>query len=358
MQSVSLRAVVALLLFASGVALVHRACAEELAGESAGNLTLENDLFFQTDRYYTNGVQLERKTRYQPDPTNTGAFLGAMCRHFGCEDQPLLIRRHKLGQLMYTPENLRVHEPQPNDRPWAGLLYYTQDNDFLSADGNTLTTISGQVGIIGPHSYAAQTQKWIHRTFSGVTPRGWDNQIGGELGVMAMLERRMALPQFTHAPKDDVQFRATGHWRVAIGNIMTFVGAGLTFTVGKDLPPVEARGPGIDTKMLNPAASAEPSRSCLFDWLECSASATLELRAMARNVFLDGPMFRSGPSVDSRPLVADASVSARLDFPRSRSTFSGPWFVQFRATRRSPEFRSTKSVPSQSFGALTVGTEF
>ena len=78
---------------------------------------------------------------------------------------------------------------------------------------------------------------------------------------------------------------------------------------------------------------------------------------MAHNVFLDGPMFRNGPSVDRRVLVADASVFARLDFPKTRR-FCGPWFVHFRATRRSPEFRSTKAVHSQSFGALTVGTEF
>lgn len=341
-----------------------RAAEAEVVGH-AGNLTFENDLFFGSDRYYTNGVQVEVKRLWKNSPAFAGESLRAACLFLGCQDQTLVISRYKIGQLMYTPERISVYEPQPEDRPWAGMLYFTHDDNLLNNDGTVLTSVSWQLGVVGPNSYAAQTQKWIHKEFSGAPPRGWDNQIGGELGLMAMVERRTALSALSYAPSQGTQARMAGHWRIAVGNIMTYVGLGLTMTVGKNLPPVSERGPGIDDKMIHsitgidePSAATPPSTSCLVEWLRCTVSASVEARLMARNIFLDGPMFRDGPSVNSRPLVADATVTARLDFPKTRSAYAGPWFVQFRATRRSAEFRSTRLAHSQSFGALTIGTEF
>jgi len=334
------------------------ACAQASKERTWGwNFTFENDLFFGTDRYYTDGVQLEFKRRSDPDDLAAGPVLSALCRLVGCVDQPLLVSRYKLGQLMYTPERLSIPEPQPDDRPWVGMLYFTGDFSFLSDDELALTTITGQIGIVGPHSYADKTQMWIHDTFTGVPPLGWHNQIGDELGVMGILERRLAMPALSYAPRDGVQLRSVGHWRVAVGNVMTFVGAGATFALGKDLAPVGIRGPGIDTKMLPPRAVSSDT-TCLVNWLQCTLAADVEVRWMLRSIFLDGPMFRDGPSVDRRHLVADVSAAVRLDFPRTRTTWMGPWFVQFKATKRTPEFRSSKPVHSQSFGALTFGTEF
>ena len=101
--------------------------------ESAWNVTFENDLFFGTDRYYTDGVQWETKQRWEPHQ-KPGPLLAAACKWLGCEHQALLLTRHKIGQLMYTPEDLSNHEPQFDDRPWAGMLYYTQDNDFRQSN--------------------------------------------------------------------------------------------------------------------------------------------------------------------------------------------------------------------------------
>jgi len=336
-------------------------------GEFAGNFTFENDLFFNTDRYYTDGVQFEVKRRWTDPAEDPGALLTSACKYLGCEGQTPDVSHYKIGQLMYTPQRLWIREPQPADRPWAGMLYYAQDASFLNHDGSVLTTISGQIGITGPYSYAAQTQKWIHRTFSGTTPRGWSNQIGGEIGLMATVERRSSVGAFSYNPHSGgAQVRATSHWRIAVGNIMTYAGAGLTFVVGKNLSLVAERGPGLDTKDNRLKVQIENkldsittrSRSCLVEWLECSASASIEARLMARNIFLDGTLFRDGPSVESRLLVADASLTGRLDFPLTRSSMTGPWFAQFRVTRRTPEFKSTTPVHSQSFGALTIGTEF
>ena len=80
---------------------------------------------------------------------------------------------------------------------------------------------------------------------------------------------------------------------------------------------------------------------------------------MIHNAFVDGALFRSGPSADKRPLVADMLFGIKLELPRTRTSSTGPLFLQFTATQRTPEFRSPAyRVPSQRFGALTVGAEF
>lgn len=335
---------------------------------TAGSFTFENDLFFQTDRYYTDGVQLTIKRRDVNYSGRLADWANAVCNAFGCPSERAELVRHKFGQLMYTPVRIAVAEPQPFDRPWAGMLHYTREHEYVSDKRDSRTTISGTIGVIGPGSGAKQTQKWIHRTFSGDPPGGWDNQIGGELGLMALVERRRGVHWLSTSNAEGVQFKSTGSVRAAVGNIMTFVGVGATLTVGKDLDSAIERN-DISFKGKQPALKIQStdsgqmqtaaSRTCVFNWLECSAYVSAEVRWMIRNVFLDGAMFRSGPSVDSKPLVADATFGVRLDFPRTRTEYTGPWYVGFAATRRSPEFSSRRgSASAQSFGALTVGTEF
>ncbi len=365
-----------LLLGLAGASLPCRAAdskskpeAGERTFDMAGSVTFENDLFFGTDRYYTDGVQLLIKQRAIDESSVPVAFVKTLCRAVRCESDRIEFVRHKVGQLMYTPSRIAVAESQPFDRPWAGMLYYTREYELLSPSRETRTTLSGTVGIIGPGSLAEQTQKWIHRTFTGATPLGWDNQLGGELGLMALVEQRRAVPALSTSNAEGVQLKTTGSVRGAVGNIMTFVGIGGTIGVGKDLDPAAERTDGISTKVLKPPGfvtqsvdkTRQPpaSRACLFSWLECSAYASVELRWMIRNVFLDGTLFRSGPSVEKKPLVADITLGVRLDFPQTRNEHSGSWYVSFAATRRSPQFYGRRgSVNPQSFGALTVGTEF
>lgn len=332
--------------------------------ESAANFTLENDSFFHTDHFYTNGAQIEVKQRTDARFELTKDTLAALCRSIGCVDDALLSTRFRLGQLMYTPTKIGIAQPQPEDRPWAGLLYYAHDYLFRSADERTLTTVTGLFGVTGPASLSDQTQHVVHRLGHFTTPQGWSNQIGPELGLLASVEKKRA---WSDAPllgtESGAQVRGNWYWRLAAGNVQTYAALGATLVAGKRLPIVGPREAGsiVDKVMkLEPAPAASPAdTSCLVGWLQCSAFFTLEGRAMAYNVFLQGRMFGDDPHVTPQPFVYDAMLGVRLDFPNSSSSLTGPWFVQFKATRRSPEFRSTVAhVPSQSFGALTIGTEF
>jgi hypothetical protein len=356
---------------------------DESQAQSAQNITVENDVFFGADRYYTNGIQFERRYRWangQPRQAEN-SLLQKACVLFGCEGYPLYSRSHRGGQLMYTPTDITIGAPQPDDRPWAGLLYYAQDHTLMAPSADSLTKFTVQVGAMGSASLAEQSQKAIHKLINSDAPQGWANQARSELGVLLGVERKFALESLSGGTVDGWQWRSASSWRLAGGNIMTLAGAKLEITFGKGLPKlVEAPG-DIPDKMVPPARQIaavqtnagqglgnplyeQPSkastidRSCLFSWMECQASVALEARLMAYNAFLDGPLFRDGPKVDSRPLVADASVAIQLRFPRTATRSSGPVFVQFKATRRSPEFRSSSSVKGQTFGALTIGCDF
>lgn len=312
-------------------------------------LTFENDQFFHTDRYYTNGIQLSDRAAGGARP----GWLKLLCGRLGGADHALVFTQQNLGQLMYTPTDIDVAAPQPWDHPWGGLLYYQREYWLAAPDRQSLTGVTWQLGVTGRLSLAEQSQKLVHRIIGRPEPQGWDNQIGGTLAGTGTLERRHAMPALRADWANGVQLRTAAYWRVALGTVQTYAGAGLLAVLGKELPDVPAGPVGILTKL---APGLAPR--CFASWLRCTAFLGLEARAMAYNVFLDGRLHGDDPTVDRRVLVGDAVLGLRLDFPRSATRTHGPWFVQFKATRRSPEFRSSRPVASQSVGALSLGTDF
>ena len=114
--------------------------------------------------------------------------------------------------------------------------------------------------------------------------------------------------------------------------------------------------PGIGTRLSRDAAGI--NTICWWHWLQCTAYASVEVRAIAYNLFLDGRAFRDDPHIKRRPWVADVVTGMRFDFPRTRSSRHGPWFAQFQITRRSREFSSPVRAQLHTVGAWTVGREF
>ena len=326
--------------------------------DSVRFFTYENDSFFHTDRYYTNGVQFSVKHGSDLRGAFARGWTDPLCRWLGCADALLLTSQTNVGQLMYTPANISVSAPQPLDRPWAGMLYYEQSYAFLSPDQRTLTTLSAEAGVTGPLSLAEPTQKTLHHLFHRPTPEGWDNQIGGSLGLMVSAERRHALDVLSADLGHDVRLNTAAYWRVAAGNIMSYAAGGIAVVVGKDLPLVSPPPPGIGNKLAREAVPPALLTSCIASWLQCTAFGSIEGRLVGYNVFIDGRLFHDDSVVQRRTFVHDAVLGMRFDFPHTRTAGHGPWFIQVKATRRSPEIKSWLPIPRQRVLALTLGTEF
>jgi lipid A 3-O-deacylase len=349
----------------AGMAAVLASCSGNVAGEETPSaqervhfVTYENDSPYRTDRFYTNGIQFSSKFQADRRGPFARSLTNSLCRWLECDDATLLTSQINVGQLMYTPRIITRRAPQPLDRPWAGLLYYEQAWAFLSPDHRSLTTLSGQLGVTGRLSLAEQAQKLVHRALDRPRPEGWDNQVGGSLGVMASAERRTAREHLSANLGGDVHLNTATYWRLTAGNIQTYAAAGVSVVIGKDLPAVSPPPPGIGNQLRVDTDKRPGSTSCLAPWLQCTAFGSVEARLVAYNVFLDGRLLRDDPSVKKRNFVSDLVIGTRFDFPGTRTANHGPWFLQLKMTRRSPEFRSSIPVPRHRVAALTIGTEF
>lgn len=328
--------------------------------ETVHFFTYENDSRFFTDRFYTSGVQLSTKHSTDTRGNFVRGVTETLCGVTGCDAGKVFTSQANVGQLMYTPREITRAEAQPLDRPWAGLLYYEQAYAFLSPDQRTLTTFTGQIGVTGRAALAEPAQKIFHRLLDRPRPEGWDNQIGGSLGLMLSAEKRTARESLSFDLPRNVRFNTATYWRLAAGNHQTYAALGVAVVVGKDLPVLSPPPPGIGNKVAGPGQRRAPAfTSCLVRWVQCTTFGSVEARAVAYNVFLDGRPFRDDdPQVKRRPFIYDVVFGTRFDFPATRSRNHGPWFAQLKVTRRSPEFRSALGVPSHKVSALTIGTEF
>lgn len=329
-----------------------------LPQKTAHFLTWENDSKFFTDRFYTSGVQLSSKHALDKRGPFARDLTFTLCHWFNCDASNILSTQRNVGQLIFTPRDITQADPAPLDRPWAGFLYYEKIWSFRSSDQQTLTIITGQIGATGPLSLAEPAQTTIHRLLGRPRPMGWHNQIGASLGLNLSVEKRVAQPALSFDLPRGVRFNSASYWRLAAGTVQTYAAAGVAVVIGKNLPPVSPPPPGIGNAVLPTMTGPLRSASCLFAWLQCTAFASAEARLMAYNLFLDGRPWRDDPHVDKRAMVVDLVLGNRFDLPRTRSASRGPWFVQTKVTRRSPDFHSPLGVPAHLVYALTAGTEF
>jgi len=128
------------------------------------SLTTDNDayLFKRKDRYYTNGLffRLDKIT-------------GKHARR---------ISSWELGQMMYTPENLKIFNVADIDRAFCGYLYlqYSQAS-FHRPDEFFQWSITG--GVVGKASLAEQFQDFLHHLAGLYTLSGWKYQVTNEVNL-------------------------------------------------------------------------------------------------------------------------------------------------------------------------------
>ena len=93
-----------------------------------------------------------------------------------------------VGQNMYTPRDISLADPPPDDRPYAGWLYATIGLGVESAGQTDFFALT--VGVVGPASLAEQSQKAIHEITGSPHPQGWDTQLKNEPGIELAYQRR------------------------------------------------------------------------------------------------------------------------------------------------------------------------
>lgn len=140
----------------------------------------ENDSWFTPlpdqdppDENYTNGIFLESKYRLMDSSSDSGAgdpFAG-----------------YAFGNLMFTPVDTKATQVVADQRPYAGVLFYSLFREefdvykffaWFPYERREIT-----VSILGKYALSEWLQQGIHVFSDRDISRGWDNQIGTDVGL-------------------------------------------------------------------------------------------------------------------------------------------------------------------------------
>lgn len=134
-----------------------------------------NDFFTGTDRYFTQGIELD----YKADSLK--AYL---------PKTPLFIKPTKIVKTNYslgldyfgfTPKDPYPVTVQLNDRPFANVFIINATTESYLKKNKIKVMAALKLGLIGPLSGGEFVHKTIHKATGNRFPRGWDNQIKNDL---------------------------------------------------------------------------------------------------------------------------------------------------------------------------------
>lgn len=264
------------------------------------SLYFENDIFAGTDRCFTGGFKLgwmsKNLKNYRENPR--------------LKWLPFINRpgyKHSisisLAQSIYTPDDIERSDLIREDRPYAGILYFAIGIHSIS--NQRMDTLEINLGIIGPHSYAEQTQKIIHGFYKGTRPNGWHNQLKDEFALGAIYERKWKL--FQSQSKNSFGFDFIPHLGGGLGNVYTYASAGMQIRFGWNLPGDFGSTlirPGGDCNM-NFRRSGRSGFHVFFG---------VDGKAILRNIFLDGNTFQNSHRVEKKPFTVDALLGIGIRF--------------------------------------------
>jgi lipid A 3-O-deacylase len=133
----------------------------------------DNDFFTATDRYYTQGIQLE---------IVAPAFKNAFYRKIFINPFPgKRISGLAVQHNAYTPTSITTDFILYGDRPYAATLMLQGFNMNIDSVKRRRFTTSLSIGVIGPHASGKWMQESIHRALDNVQPRGWNYQLKNDL---------------------------------------------------------------------------------------------------------------------------------------------------------------------------------
>lgn len=333
------RAPLALMLLALAP-LAHAGCGGTLV------LRSDNDVYGQAgqDENYSAGARIQYVS-----PTLGGdasACLGPATRaldratgwlRFGADGQRNLV--FGVHHAIYTPVDGQRADLVADDRPYAGVLLF--DLAQQVRDGDRLATTSLALGLVGPSAQGEMAQDVIHHLFGRPRFRGWDNQLPDE--ALLQVEHTRLWRSGPMAAPRGLEWDRVAYAGGTLGSPLTRAFGGIEWRLGRNLPddfgsnPMRPSGDGT--------APGAHRAGTGWDW---HFFASVEARAIARDVTLDGTLGGDSHSVDRRPLVGELGLGVVLSH--------GPWRFAGGHYRRSREFDGQLRRPV--YGSITVARQF
>ncbi|UCE40673.1 MAG: lipid A deacylase LpxR family protein [Candidatus Aminicenantes bacterium] len=290
------------------------------------SLHLENDFFAGTDRYYTNGMKF------------TWITSGSTSRR-----SDSLSRRAvsvSIGQNIYTPYDINLEDLIEDDRPYAGISYFTLA--LHKKEDRTMNTWEFLLGIVGPSSLAEELQSFVHGLLQNSEPKGWQHQLKDEIVFGIIFDRKWRIFRSQEEQKFGYDF--VGHAGGSFGTMITAVATGWQFRFGLNLPR------DFGTFLIRPGGESGALFNDLsFQQKDAQRSGVhgfvyLVGHGVIRNIFLDGNTYSDSHRVDKYPFVSDIAIGFVISLKRFK--------ISYAYVYRTKQFK-TQDKP-QIFGAINI----
>jgi hypothetical protein len=293
---------------------------------------IENDKFFAgTDQHYTQGLRatwLSNDLSDFDDPEHypVATYVAKRLRPL-IESQfsgvSALRRGVSFGQNIYTPADTTTAAFQPDDRPYAGWLYLgwtfhiLRDGDATHPARTSVFEVT--TGLVGPWGLGELAQNGWHDVIRVPHAAGWKHQLRNEPGLNLVWERKLRYStddtRDTHGPaRRGIAADFIPHYGLSIGNVSTYANFGGEVRAGWRLSR------DFGTPVIRPSADTAIERD--LDSPGVHVFASIDARLVARDLFLDGNTFRSGPGIPKRPLVADWQAGIVVNFHQFKLAYS------------------------------------
>ncbi len=326
------------------------------------NLQVENDMFGGSDRHYTHGQRLafvsdtegpcvrENTAKIEGLFLSAGTWIEQKVEPFIKNVNPAFEGFNtkisiSAGLNIFTPEDIAAQNLIEDDRPYAGWLYlgfgFISDSKIKNVKWNFLRSLFPQkatldnfevnIGIVGPWSFADETQTEWHGLFGLQKPNGWNRQLKNEPGQVLSYERKWRL-----IPKSNsiLEYDVTPNLGASLGNVYTNLVTGATLRIGKNLltdyGPPRIR-PGLQGSDFFQAPKG-------FSWY---LFAGAEGRVVGRNIFLDGNTFADSHDVEKENLVGDLQTGIVFSYNNLRFGYTNIFRTkEFEKQREEDDFGS------------------
>jgi len=317
----------------------HAESSADAANRTNAYMRLDNDVFAGTDQGYSNGTEFgfvsSTVSDFQDERLSAATrWLNrrlAWLQPQGYAHNNVVLT---LGQGIYTPSDSRLEDPDPNDRPYAGVL--VAGVTYNGRDGDSMRSTTLNVGVVGPSAFAEETQSLVHDVLGGRRFAGWDHQLRDEPVFRLMQQRMHKRTWIGPAVMSDVIL----HYGGSIGNLTTFVNVGAEMRFGSWFPDNFGSAPSLPV-----AENTSPSIGPVYsERVHIHGFMALDVRYVIRDITLDGNTFKDSASVDRKDVVADLGIGIAAHW--------GNWKIAFARYLRTREFRGQDA--NAKLGSITI----
>ncbi len=332
--------------FAQGV------CQNRPSQDRSLSFILDNDLFANTDKDYTNGARVSFITnkRVSPNFKDVAAWLESVQSRvpdsitgFDKEKKPEYRIGYSVTQLMFTPNDFESSSQPPGEHPYVGWLAIGYS--LHAKTEKAINSLEISLGLTGRNAFAEATQDFIHDLRNIEKFNGWDSQMPSEATLNLFFTQKRRL---TGNKSKDVLFDidSFGEWELAVGNFKSSVDLGLVMRAGFHLPVYFS-----DPRIGPTSYSHEIFYDKKTDTKPWSAFGIFGARgsAILHDISLDGPLFRTFETgVEKEDFVGEAYLGAAIRLYK--------WELSYVHTFRSKRFK--EQPKGSQFGSIALRRKY